>query len=581
MKRIFLLISIAIVYGLFSMIVAQAYAKDKELTLIYTGETHAMLYHCLCPIEADGGVSRRTTLIKQLRKQYPDLLLLDSGSFFGGGSLDSNTQNTQLDMQRSLINLRAMELMRYDAVLISDDEFNFGKDFLNENISKAKLNFISANLKSQNLAPYIIKEIAGLKVGIIGATNLAAQQKTGGLNVAEPRSVIESSVADLKKKGVKLIILLSNLGELEDLKLIGDIPGIDVVIDARKRVKNESFTRLGNVLFLRPSWEGRRLGLATLSIKNDKIGNVNVEDIRLSDKISEDQEVRVILPRCFSDNECKKEGLLGTCQNAGNISASCMFSEAAKINLTVVTSKECAFCNTKPVVNFLKKQFPGLEVSYLYYPDKKAVKFIEDLKATGLPVYLIGKEVAKDKNFDNLKANLEETKDFYMLKPEVSGVAYFFNRLKVKGKLDLFLSLYDKDSAQLLNMIKEFNPVLHFLVIPRDDKIDAALGAPEAEEDLRSVCVQKYYPDKFWNYIVCRAKNINSSWWDDCLSGVDTNKIKLCSRGDEGRLLLKENSGLSNELKIMFGPTYLLDNQEIFASKGVPSKEEFKKAIKR
>ena len=56
----------------------------KEITIIYTGETHAMLYPCNCPKEPDGGVARRATLIKQLRKNYPDALLLDSGGFFAG-----------------------------------------------------------------------------------------------------------------------------------------------------------------------------------------------------------------------------------------------------------------------------------------------------------------------------------------------------------------------------------------------------------------------------------------------------------------------------------------------------------------
>ncbi|MFA5096199.1 MAG: hypothetical protein WC478_02545, partial [Candidatus Omnitrophota bacterium] len=65
-----------------------AYAKDQELVLIYTGQTHGALYPCNCPAEPDGGLARRATLSRQLKKQYSGSLLLDSGNFFSGGLLD-------------------------------------------------------------------------------------------------------------------------------------------------------------------------------------------------------------------------------------------------------------------------------------------------------------------------------------------------------------------------------------------------------------------------------------------------------------------------------------------------------------
>ncbi|MDD2680301.1 MAG: hypothetical protein PHO03_05855 [Candidatus Omnitrophica bacterium] len=581
MKKLLILVLCAMAYGLFSLFIARAYAKDKELVLIYTGETHAALYPCNCPSEPDGGVARRATLINQLRKKYPDSLVLDAGNFFGGGLLDQNTQSAPLDIQRTRINLDAMQLMKYDALAISEDEFNFGQEFLKENTAKVKLNFISSNLKFADIAPYVIKEAAGLKVGIIALTNPAAKQKAGDVKFIEPRPAVETAVRELKSKGVLFIILLSNLGEAEDLKAIENIPEIRVVIDGHGRNQKALFTKAGSAIILRPSWQGRRLNQAVLSLKGDKIDNVSVEDIRVSDKVSDDPNILAILPRCFTDNDCKKEGLVGACQNAGSLNAGCLFSEAVKVKLTVVTPKECLSCNPEPVVNFLKKQLPGLEVTYIYYPDKKAEKLIADLKVSGLPLYLLGKEVTRDRNFANLKASLEQRGDFYMLKPQAGGLSYFLGRKKQKGKLDLFISLFNRDAAWVLNIIKEFNPTVHFLATIRGDKIDALYGDTEIEEDLRALCVQRYYPKGFWDYITCRAKKINSSWWEDCAGGMDFKKIKSCARSPEGSGLLKENSSLGRELKIMFGPAYLMDNQEIFSSKGALSKEELKKKLKK
>jgi len=558
----------------------------KEITILYTGETHAMLYPCNCPIEPDGGVARRATLIKKLRAENPNTLLLDSGSFFAGGLLDEYTQNTQLDMQRSIVNLKAMELMKYDAANIGDNEFNFGRSFLEAKLMEAKIPFLSCNieagpLKSRVYLPYIIKEISGIKIGIVGVTNLSVRQKAQDLKFMEPKASVIKCVAGLKKSGVDIIVLLSQLEESEDYNWINEIKDIDILIGSRNPTKERPYLRVGNTLILKPFWQGKSLGKLTLTVENNKITSYKVEALRLSDQISDDADILTILPRCFSDAHCKKEGLVGNCQNPGTPKAACLFSQPNKIDLTIITTKSCRTCNTDSVVNFLKKKFPGLNPIFFYYPDKKAESAVKDFGIFGLPAYLLSNEVQKERDFDSLKANLEAKGDFYVLRPQFSGISYFLNRNKIKGKLDLFLSLYDKNSRGLLGMIKEFNPAVHFLASDQEGKLDAAKGEPEVEEYLRSVCVQKYYPESFWDYISCRAGNINSSWWDECAINLDAHKIKSCAMGSEGKALLRENIAINKELQILFGPTYLLDNQEVFSSDGVPKKEELEAIMKR
>ncbi|MDP2938091.1 MAG: metallophosphatase [Candidatus Omnitrophota bacterium] len=560
----------------------------QEITILYTGETHAMLYPCNCPIDPDGGVARRATLIKQLRQNNPNTLVLDSGGFFAGGLQDEYTQNVTLDMQRALVNLKAMELMQYDALAIGDDEFNFGREFLEENIMKTNLAFLSCNISdtSRNPAlfrPYIIKEVGGKKIGIIGVTGLLAMQKASGLKFIEPRLAVKQAVSELKKNNTDIIILLSHLGESEDLNLIKDVEDIDILIVGHSRAKEEPFTKMGRTLILRPAWQGRRLGEMTLiTVKDNQIADYKVEDLRLSDKITNDPGILAILPRCFSDNNCKQEGMIGICQGSGTLKSQCVFSEASKVPLLIITTKLCNVCNTERIDKYLKTLFPGLVTSYLYYPESLAAKLISDFGIKALPAYLLGKEAEREKDFDKLKENLEIKGNFYMLKPNFSGIAYFLERKSIKGRLDLFISLYDKNTPALLDMIKEFNPVVHFLAVEKaKGNFETQGGNLEVEEYLRSVCVQKYYPANFWDYISCRGKFINTSWWQDCLNKLDTNKISMCARSDEGKELLRENISLNKELQIIFGSAYLVDNQEIFASQGVPKKEEFKKIIKR
>ena len=561
-------------------------AFAKEITILFTGDTHAMIYPCNCPIEPDGGIARRAALVKELRKENPDTLLLDSGGFFGGGLADEYTQNVQLDMQRTAVNVKAMELMQYNAAAIGDDSFNFGIGFLQDVILKTKVNFLSCNIEPDparplGLLPYIIKEVAGTRFGIIGVTNIVSTQKSGGLKINDPVEAVKRSVEELKKKKVSIIVLLSHLGETADLSLINDVAGIDILLVAHSRNKDEPFTKVGSTLIIRPNWQGKKLGKLTFTVTDNKIGNYKVEKLRLSDKIADDPQMLSILPRCFSDNNCKKEQAVGICKNPGSLNSRCEFSQAARITLTIIVPRDCATCVTDDITGYLKKYFPGLVISYLYYPDGRANKLIRDFDIKGLPVYLLGKEIEQDKGFTEARVNLEKRGDYYMLKPTISGVSYYLHREKIKGRLDIFLSLYTKDAKDLLAMLKEYNPGVHFLAVEQGDNFDAARGNLEAEEYLRSVCVQKYYPQIFWDYISCRAGNIDSSWWEDCLGKLDTAKIKACARCEEGKELLRENIGLNKELQVMYGPTYLLNNQETFTLSRIPTKELLKKIIKK
>ncbi|MDD5155352.1 MAG: hypothetical protein PHF11_02570 [Candidatus Omnitrophica bacterium] len=555
----------------------------QDITVLYSGDTHAMLYPCNCPVEPDGGIARRAVLVKSIRQETPDVLLVDSGAFLAAGLMDEYTQNTELDMQRSLLNLKAMELMRYDAVNISADEFNFGGKFLREIMAKSKLHFISANIKSPGISPYVVKEIKGIKIGIIGVISPYARQKAGGaFDIADPKQAVQKAVNELKAKGVKFILLLSRLGENQDLKIIRDIPGIDVVITSQGRMQEHIPAKVGNTIILKPSWQGRRLGKLSLTIEDNRITKYKADELRLSDKIKDDPDILKILPRCFSDANCKKDRFFGACMDPGLMQARCIFNKPRKVSLLVIVPQACNTCDPQRTIRNLTAYFPGARVSYLYYPrQSRAKKIIKDLDLKFLPVYLLGREIEKEDNFDDLKGNLVLKGDFYMVSPQLGGIGYFLDRKNEKGKLDVSLSLYDKKTPGLLEAITGFQPVIHFLAVEKNGSFDAGQGKAEVEEYMRSLCVKKYYPESFFDYISCRSRNIGSSWWQDCLGGADAAKIMTCARGPEGAGLLRENISLNKELSIMSGPTYLVDNRQIFSTEGVPNKEDFKKIFNR
>ena len=564
--------------GFLFLTIGSLFAKD--VTILYTGQTHAMLYPCSCPIQQDGGIGRRAALVKELRSKDPELLLLDCGNFTAGGLMDEYTQNVQLDMLRSEVNYKALEIMQYDALGIGPDEFNFGKEFFLKNAKKTNPAYLSINLDADQVVPYVIKNSQGVKIAIIGLTGLSAKQKAEGLKISAP-SQISELIRRLKSAGVQVLIALSTQGENEDLKLISKIKCIDIVFVGDKPLKEEALTKVDSTFILRPSWQGRKLGKLTLKIKEGKLSDCQVEELTLSEKFSDDPDITAILPRCYSDVNCKEKNLAGVCQNPGALNASCLFSKPNKVDLFIINAKNCVTCNIESVTNLLKKKFPGLVVKNLDYPNAAAQRIIKDLSLQVLPAYILPRSVDKDDNFDAIKNNFQLINDFYVFKPQVSGFSYFLNQKVKKGNFDLFFSIFDKDANSLLTLVKEFNPSLHFLAVEKNEGFDAKNGVFEVEECLRSVCVQKYYPEKAWDYLICRSKNIRSGYWEDCLSGSDALSIKSCARGQEGINLLRENTSLNKQLQISSGATYLLENQEIFSSQVVPSKEELSKILKK
>jgi 5'-nucleotidase len=556
--------------------------RAEEVTVVYSGQTHAALYPCSCPIRQDGGILRRATLLKQLRKKYPRLLLLDGGNFTAGGRMDEYTLNTRLDMLRSEVNYKALQIMHYDAVGVGSDEFNFGREFFLKNVKKDNPAYLSANLDIDKVIPYIIKDTGGIKVAILGLTGLSARQKAEGLKVSAPSRIGELINRLKTVEGAQVLIVLSNQGEKEDLKLISKTKGIDIIIIGELPAKDEALTKIDSTFILRPAWQGRQLGKLTLKVQEGKLKDCRLEEMLLGPDISDDLQIAAILPACYSDANCKNKELVGICQNPGESNAVCEFAKPDKLNVILITRKDCRICNTAPVILRLKNKFPGLSVSNWDLSDKKAQVLIKDLGILTLPTFIFGKQVEQESNFENIKDDLQLMRNYYVLKPQASGISNFVNQEVKPGNFDLFFSLFDKDAELLLTTLEEFNPVLHFLVQESGGGFQAAAGTPEVEEDLRAVCVQKIYPEKFRDYLICRSRNIFSSYWQDCLGASESAKVASCARGAQGAGLLRGNTGLNKKLQITVGPTYLLDNQEIFSSRGgVPTKEKLKEILKK
>ena len=94
---------------------------------------------------------------------------------------------------------------------------------------------------------------------------------------------------------------------------------------------------------------------------------------------------------------------------------------------------------------------------------------------------------------------------------------------------------------------------LHYIVSKdANGKFSSLHGDQELHQDIRELCVKKYQPDKFWDFVdqidqKATAQNVDTKWERIAKSlGIDTAKIKDCQK-NEGDTLLNQEFALTNK----------------------------------
>ncbi len=547
---------------LFLILSFESLGFAEEVNIIYTGASFSSLYPCgHCPASVGGGLSRRAQVIKDKKKALKNLLILDSGSLFAGSSLDEFKTTLELDKQRTDITLRALEIMGYQAIGVSEDEFSLGLDFLKEKIRESKVPFISSNLKIEGIKPFLIKEFGSLRVGITGLSSKRIERF--GVEVLDYSSALKEVLSLFKSRRVEFVILLSSLTLKETQKIVKDFEGIDLVIF--NRPYPEKIKKIRNTHLLYPYYQAKKLGQVKIYLEKGKIKECEAEKLSLALTIKEDRRIKSILPACFKDSDCpKREGLVSICEKPGRDSQ-CIYLEMKPLRVKLITKFDCKACSTELAERLLKNIFRAVEFEKMDYKTKEAQRLIKKLSLKTLPAFIFDTSLVERKEFNKLKGIFEDRgSSYYLLKPKFSGIFYYLERPFIDKRIDLFIDLYQKDARGLLEKItslaekKKYFLKLHFILKEKKKSIE--------EEYLRTLAVRELYPQKFWEYLLHRLLDIESSFWNLVLEDldIDVKKISNFALSEKAKKLLDENLSLAEELGVNTSGVILLNNKEIF-----------------
>jgi 5'-nucleotidase len=217
-------------------------AAPIHLTILHTNDMHSRID----PFPNDGrthgglgGMARRAALIRQIRSQQPNVLLLDSGDIFQG--------TPYFNFFGGELEYKLMSQMGYDAATFGNHDFDNGLEGLQRQLPHATFPFLSANydfgstLLKDRFQPYRVFDKQGVKIGVFGLgielAGLVDRRLYGNTVYLDPVQRAADMVQQLREKEkCQLVICLSHLGyqyqnsKIDDRKLAQQVSGIDLIL---------------------------------------------------------------------------------------------------------------------------------------------------------------------------------------------------------------------------------------------------------------------------------------------------------------------------------------------------------------
>lgn len=223
-----------------------------------------------------GGFSRISQIVNEIRRQQESVLFIDCGDLFHG--------TAPLVMSKGEAVIPVMNQLGVDAFVPGNWDFAYGRERLQELAGKLNAPTLAANVKDAETAkplfsPHTVKELQGVKVGIIGLTYPYVDQTmppafSKGLSFSLGVEELPEHIASLKRENVDVIMLVSHMGLPLDVKLASLVDGIDVILSGHShdRLTQPIFTN--GTAIIQSGASGSFLGKIELEIDAQKITNI-------------------------------------------------------------------------------------------------------------------------------------------------------------------------------------------------------------------------------------------------------------------------------------------------------------------
>ena len=303
--------------------------RNGKLTLLQLNDSHGYLdLHLEWVAGPNGGVYRRAggyariaTLAKQIRDEANgQVLFLDNGDTFHGTFPVVQSRGESLVPIMNELGLAAMTV-HWD--------FAYGPQHLLKLRESLKYPVLAINIYDQRtgkafLPPYTIREVGGLRVAVIGiASNIIDKTMpphfSEGLRFTDGREELPGFIARVRsQERADLVVVLSHLGFPQDMKLLSEVPDVDVLLSGHTHHRLFEPVRQGKTLIIQSGCHGSFLGRLDLEMRDGRVADYRHELLEVREQIAPDPKVdamvRKVLKPYGEDLSCVV-GEVGTALN--------------------------------------------------------------------------------------------------------------------------------------------------------------------------------------------------------------------------------------------------------------------------
>src|SRR6185295_15132758 len=263
---------------------------ETLITILHTNDTHSQID----PIPDNdkqyggkGGVARRATLVKRVRAENPNTLMIDAGDVFQG--------TPYFNFYKGEVEYKSMSLIGYDVGTLGNHDFDNGVNALVAAMKFANFDFVSCNydvrgtVLEARVKPYAVRTLGGVRVGLFGMgispDNLITPQNFKGVTYNDPVKAAREVVATLRgAERCTLVVGMSHLGYypnatqggLGDSQVAAQVDGIDFIASGHTHtfMKEPVITKTpsgGNTIIFQVGRSGIYVGRVDMKIRDGKV----------------------------------------------------------------------------------------------------------------------------------------------------------------------------------------------------------------------------------------------------------------------------------------------------------------------
>ncbi|MGX9353924.1 thiosulfohydrolase SoxB [Roseobacteraceae bacterium S113] len=262
-----------------------------------------------------GGLDRVATVIKAIRADRPDAILLDGGDTWHGSY---TTWKTQAQDMFNVMNALAPEAMTFHW------EFTLGSERVQELVEQLPFAALGQNIfdaewdePTELFPPYKMFERGGTKIAVIGQAFPYMPIANPGWMFPEYSFGIRDEnmaamVEEVRAAGAECVVVLSHNGFDVDKKMASVVPGIDVILSGHTHDALPEPVLVGETIIVPSGSNGKFVSRVDLDIRDGRMMGYRTKLIPIfSDVITPDAEVSALIDAQRAPYEAEMAEVIG------------------------------------------------------------------------------------------------------------------------------------------------------------------------------------------------------------------------------------------------------------------------------